>query len=50
VNKNIYKIVRMKLHVLNGFLGSGKTTAIQLACLDLSKKKSKQALSQMIRE
>jgi len=31
----------MKLHVLNGFLGSGKTTAIQLACLELSKKNIK---------
>jgi G3E family GTPase len=31
----------MKLHVLNGFLGSGKTTAVQLACLDLSKKNIK---------
>jgi Ni2+-binding GTPase involved in maturation of urease and hydrogenase len=28
----------MKLHVVNGFLGSGKTTAIQLACMELSKK------------
>lgn len=31
----------MKLHVLNGFLGSGKTTAIQLACMELCKKNIK---------
>lgn len=31
----------MKLHVLNGFLGSGKTTAIQLACSGLAKKNIK---------